>query len=395
MSTLTISRQIKLVMLSEYLHSFVLLTLLSFIPLLLANLDKTGAVLSIASILANIVVMVCLPIIASWSKAFANYTNLILMRLVTLTILLFLLIYQSAWVLCLIQALALLILSFQQVNSNRSLQDIGVAFTDKAVFKFEIGTAVVSFLVALAIYLVVGGEKFIVTHLIIFAIVGLILNLLCLLLLKKYLSGRIEVINSQKQDKARKSLSFSLKLLFCRAQLCFLAQRLMWFISPLWFAKTHNATGFINWLLVSSIGVMLAIGLVKLHARMAISFERLFSFSNLGLVFSIALIAAYPSDTSMYIAGVMCTLAIPIHRTYTRRMAQKYESTYYSAAQLIAQGNRHIRFIHIALVMVFPLAVQAGGLQLTALLSLSVITLLALSHKVLPNPTNSFLRSES
>jgi len=383
----------KVIIASEYLHYFVLLTMLSLIPLLLAKEDSNGSLLSAASIIANLTVMFLLPIIIKWSKFIPNYRNLLMLRLLTMVSLSALLASQSWWALCSVQAIALLTLSLQQVNTNRSFKGAGLSLSEKSVFMFEIGTATVGFIVALSMYLITDMQHVTSEPLIAFSISCLFINFLLLMGVKKEEVSCEIALSNQVQDKGSIKIPFSIKLFFCRSQLCFLAQRLLWFIAPIWFAQTDNVGGFINWLLISSCGVLLAIFIVRLKEIFQFSIEHLFVFSNFILVISISAIVIVPSDKSIYLSGVVCTFAIPIQRTYSRQFADILQSEFHSAAELIAHGNRLIRFIHMSLVCLFPIAMQFGGLQVTTVLSLVAISFLAMSNKILPIQNQTLIRS--
>lgn len=383
----------KLVITSEYIHYFVLLTILSLIPLLLVKEDTSGFMLSMASILANVVVIFLLPVVVKRSKSIRHMRNLIIIRLITLCAVMSLLLSYTGWGLCLVQAVALLALSFQQVNANRSFQEAGVTLNENSTFKFEISSAIVGFLAALAMYFSLDFLQVAHKTLIITLIVCLLINLLSLIGASRISSSCITTVIKPTKAHAKTHVSFAKALLFCRTQLSFLAQRLLWFIAPLWFAQTTNVNGFTHWLLISSFGVLLAIWVVKLKTHANLNLNKLFVLSNAGLIACIAVIAVNPSDLSMYFAGIVCTLAIPIQRTYARQQAANIESENHSAAELIAHGNKLIRLIHLVLVLLFPLTMQIGGLGLTSMFSLFVITLLAVSHKILPVQNYSLIRS--
>jgi len=208
------ARFISTVIISEYLHLLVLLTLLSVAPILLVKHDSNGTLLSISSVAANASVMFLLPIVAKYSKSIAMFHYLIVIRILSLCSVLALVFQQIWWVICLVHASALLALTLQQINTNRCFAYAATSLTSQSIFRFENGCNLMSSVAAIGLFVLLTPEKLELTPLLLAGTLCLLANIGVLFRYNHKTNGKTPAPEPHTSRRTCKRLTTPLKLLF-------------------------------------------------------------------------------------------------------------------------------------------------------------------------------------
>jgi hypothetical protein len=84
---------------------------------------------------------------------------------------------------------------------------------------------------------------------------------------------------------------------------------------------------------------------------------------------------------TLYLAGIVANFVVPVQRTYGRMLAERIKDDKISSADLLSQGVKIIRAIHILLIVMFPICLQFGSFKSPIFMScLAIVTLLMTSQ---------------
>jgi hypothetical protein len=352
----------KFLLTSELGQTFSTVLLMSLIPVLLATVDKTGSLLSISSITSNLITIFLLPYLITKKEHISTVNFMLLIRFSLLLSCFTLMLFQSPFTLVALHALLILLVSMQHVNRNHLLVTFGGGVQSSNLFRFEIGESVIVLLAALTLYLI--GD---LTDLAVQQILGwnifLTVTLITVLFLKTrtrafrmIFNNNVTVNASTKNTLSikKRPITTATKLEFSRSNIAFLFQRLLWFIVPLWFVHHERAYDFFAWLLISGLGTLVAAILLKCTSSCQKNYYSLFNFCNVLIVISMIIMLFHTNYITLCFAGVVANLAAPVHRSYSRVLAQSKEYNQIPSSDLLAQGISIVRVIHLVLMLIFP-----------------------------------------
>lgn len=359
---------------TELGHTVSVVVMTSLLPLLIAQQDPSGQLLSVASILANLLTIFFLPGLIRSAKQMDGRDYMLASRLLLLVCLVGLWFYQGVVLLILVQALVILLVSLQQVNRNRLLNQFAGGVNPHSLFMFEVGDSMAIFLVSILLFL--SLDVLSVTPGYLLAGNGLLVMLLVLMLVVGWQKYRGGSELQPPEPGCLGKINLIEKLMFTRINIGFLFHRLLWFMVPLWFVHLGQAQDFFGWLVFSGIGTLLATVLLKYKDELALSYARLYNLSC-GLIFlSLLLMWSVGDSWPVYLAGIIANLAAPLHRAYGRMLAEHVQSKELTAAELLGQGIRYIRVCHVALMLIFPWLFSYYAFAILIGTSLSVIFVL-------------------
>lgn len=375
----------KFLLTSELGQTFSTVMLTSLIPVLLAQLDKTGSLLSISSIISNLVTIFILPYLIKKIAYVTPVNNMIFIRFLLLLSCSTLLFFQSALLLVGLHALVILLISLQHVNRNHLLVKFGGGVKSSNLFRYEIGESVVVLLAAFTLFIVDDFNHSAIQQVLGWNII-LITTLLMVLFIKTRTRSFSLMFSNDITNKGiakstlaikKHSLAMATKLEFARSNIGFLFQRLLWFIAPLWFVHNERAYDFFEWLLISGVGTLLAAILLKFSIFSKKSYYSLFNICNTLIVISLIIILFNTNYFTMCLAGIVANLSAPIHRSYSRMLAEANEYHQIPSSELLGQGILTVRIIHLALMLIFPFVLSDKYFGWPIVLSLlAILTLI-------------------
>jgi len=374
----------KFLLTSELGQTFSTVMLTSLIPVLLAQLDKTGNLLSISSITSNLITIFLLPYLIRKTACISSVNYMLFIRFSLLLSCSILLLFQSALLLVVLHALVILLISLQHVNRNRLLVKFAGGVKSSNLFRFEVGESVVVLLAALTLFLI-GDLTHATTQQILGWNIILITTLLVVLFLKTrspfftlICSGKATDNGSAENTLAIKKppLAMATKLEFARSNVGFLFQRLLWFIAPLWFVHNERDYDFFEWLLISGLGTLLAAIVLKFSISSKKSYYSLFNICNMLIVISLITIIFNINYLTICLAGVVANFSAPIHRSYSRMLAEENEYHQIPSSDLLGQGILAVRIIHLVLMFIFPFVLSDNNFSWP--ISISLFAILAL-----------------
>lgn len=379
----------KFLLTSELGQTFSTVLLASAIPVLLAKLDKTGNLLSISSIISNLLTIFLLPYFIKKTSDISSVNYMLFIRfslLVSCSILVF---FQSTLLLICLHALVILLISLQHSNRNHLLVKFGGGVKPTNLFRFEVGESIVVLLAAFTLFLV--GK---LTHSATQQVLGWNIVLITTMLIVLFIQTRtrsfnltfIDVVIDKSIAKSNLSikkdpLAIATKLEFARSNIAFLFQRLLWFIAPLWFVHNERAYDFFEWLLLSGLGTLSAAILLKYSVSSKKSYYSLFNYCNILIVISLIIMLFHTNYFTLCLAGIVANLSSPIHRSYSRILAEnkKYHQT--PSSELLGHGILTVRIIHLALMIIFPLVLSDKYFGWPIAFSLlAILTLINANH---------------
>jgi hypothetical protein len=375
----------KFLLTSELGQTFSTVMLTSLIPVLLAQGDKTGRLLSLSSIISNLITIFLLPYLIKKTACTSSVNYMFCIRFLLLLSCFILLFFQSALLLVGLHALVILLITLQHVNRNNLLVKFEGGVKSSNLFRFEVGESIVILLAALTLFLVDELTQSTIQRVLGWNII-LISTLLLVLFIKTRkrsfkvkFSGDVTAkdiaINTFVIQKT--PLPMATKLEFARSNVGFLFQRLLWFIAPLWFVHNERAYDFFEWLLLSGLGTLLAAMLLKFSTSSKKSYYLLFKLCNVLIVISLVIMLFNTSYLTICLAGIVANLAAPIHRSYSRMLAEKNEYHQIPSSELLGQGILVVRIIHLALMLIFPFVLSDKYFGWPIVLSsLAILTLI-------------------
>jgi len=377
----------KTLLFSEMGQTFSTVILTSLIPVLLAQLDKTGSFLSVSSISSNLITIFLLPYLIKKTKDALAFNYLLYIRIYLIFSCLCLLLIQSAFLLIALHAALILLISLQHANRNYLLISFAGGIKPSNLFKFEIGDSVVVFIVALTLFLISDLTESAIQQILSVNII-LITAMSVVLFIKIRVSSNhtvypenksinnSEIKNANNIDKV--PLDIETKMEFAKANIGFLFQRLLWFIVPLWFVHHERAYDFFGWLLISGLGTLLAAILLKYKVRSEQSYYSLFVGCNTLIIVCLVIMLFHTSFFTICLSGIVASLASPIHRSYARVLAEHSIYRNISSSMLLAQGLLSVRALHLVLMVIFPFLLSDKNFELP--IATSLITILILTN---------------
>jgi len=373
-------------------QTFSTVILTSLIPVLLAQLDKTGSFLSISSISSNLVAIFLLPYLIQKTKNTLALNYLLYIRIYLMFSCFCLMLIQSALLLIALHAALILLISLQHANRNYLLISFAGGIKPSNLFKFEIGDSVVIFIAALTLFLVrdltePAIQQILSANIILITTMSLVLFINIRATSNHTVFPENKSINSSEVNNANNidnvPLAIETKIEFAKANIGFLFQRLLWFIAPLWFVHHERAYDFFGWLIISGLGTLLAAILLKYKIRSDQSYYSLSVACNTLIILCLVIMLFHTSFFTICLSGIVASITSPIHRSYARVLAESSRYRKISSSMLLGQGILSIRALHLVLMVIFPFILSDKNFDLPIATSLITILILINANSLL------------